>query len=431
MALDKTLTDINRRDTDLLVSEVEGVLPSHFRGQYPLLIAFLEKYQESQQELEPVSVLSDYGLIRDIVQLREDLLGNIGEEYLLTQSYFENFVDKRKSIELVNLLYRSKGTRYSIEQFFRIFFDVDVDVHYPKVDIFKVGDPKRETLEFTTNGTSSGNNFPFVHEGDLIVKLKSTSGKEIELIEDSDYTLNSSLKNVTLMKNGDITKTRFAGDSDLEFFATTGYGAIGNTLTLDITKSNYSSLGSTSQEKKLQDGALYQLYSLQIRTELSRDIWEDAYQKFMHPAGMYLGSQINILSQYLVDLSNQASNVQSSAEIFVSGTADASFASATQYTDLTGIYPDSATLPAAEGYIRTTLLTDAIGRFDSADAITIDRQYNSVLDAINIRPPTADMDSAGTGLSRDSDSFIDTSNVFDQADQNFYEDSDGLIDPYI
>ena len=39
-----------------------------------------------------------------------------------------------------NTLYRSKGTKYSIQQFFRTFFGIDPEIIYTKKNVFKVGE---------------------------------------------------------------------------------------------------------------------------------------------------------------------------------------------------------------------------------------------------------------------------------------------------
>lgn len=42
----------------------------------------------------------------------------------------------------------------------------------------------------------------------------------------------------------------------------------------------------------IQDGALYQVLSILIKSELPISVWGDLYKKFVHPAGFYLGSEV-------------------------------------------------------------------------------------------------------------------------------------------
>jgi hypothetical protein len=64
--------------------------------------------------------------------------------------YSNGVFDKRSAIQLSNLLYRSKGTSFSIQEFFRLFFGIDAEVRYGRNEIFMVGDPLEENLLYTS-----------------------------------------------------------------------------------------------------------------------------------------------------------------------------------------------------------------------------------------------------------------------------------------
>ena len=69
MSLDKTLTDLNRRDLILNRYEVENALPEHFGEKYPNLLKFLQEYYKTLEEnSSPVSKLTDLMVARDIIQ---------------------------------------------------------------------------------------------------------------------------------------------------------------------------------------------------------------------------------------------------------------------------------------------------------------------------------------------------------------------------
>ena len=145
MSLDKTLTDLYRRDLKLDRYEVENVLPEHFDEKYPKLVKFLKAYYESLEDASnPVSDIKDLMVARDIVQTREEFLSFISNELLFGKPYFESFNDKRSALQYSSLLYRSKGTEFSIKQFFRIFYGVDIDVKYGRDEMFIVGEPQEK-----------------------------------------------------------------------------------------------------------------------------------------------------------------------------------------------------------------------------------------------------------------------------------------------
>ena len=213
--IDKTLRDNNRRDLNLHRSEVTQVLPEHFIDDYPNIIKLLEAYYEwMEQDGNPDQQVRDLYRSRDLTQVDNDLLQFIEDEILLGQAYFGGFINKREASKFSNILYRSKGTRYSIQQFFRAFFGTDPEVIYPKEQIFRVG--------------------PLV-----------------------DFNLDSS---------------NAAGEQIL---------------------SQASKIGAESQ-RFLTDDKLYQVLSVLIKSDIPIDSWREVYKLFVHPAGMYLGGQVQI-----------------------------------------------------------------------------------------------------------------------------------------
>ena len=93
-------------------------------------------------------------------------------------------------------MFRSKGTKYSIQQFFRTFFGIDPDIVYTRKNIFNVGEDQ---------------------------------------------------------------------------------------------------IGPESQ-RFITDNKLFQKHAILIKSELTENLWKDAYKLFVHPAGTFLGSEVQIVS---------------------------------------------------------------------------------------------------------------------------------------
>lgn len=140
-ARDYTLRDNFRRDYTFVDNhQVEQALPDYFKTEYPKLIELLGKYyQFEDSDQSPSRLVHDIFLSRDISSTDEALLSFIEDELLLGQSYFEGFQNKRAAAKYSNTLYKSKGTLYSIQQFFRAFFGITPEVRYTKEDRFMVG----------------------------------------------------------------------------------------------------------------------------------------------------------------------------------------------------------------------------------------------------------------------------------------------------
>jgi hypothetical protein len=142
MARDYTLKDNNRRNIEFNdVHYVENALPSYFAESHPKLISFLNSYyQFEDSDGQASALIHDVMKARDITATPDSLLDELEDELLLGSSYFQGFTNKRAAAKFSNTLYRSKGTQYSIEQFFRMFFNTAPVVRYTKEDRFIVGE---------------------------------------------------------------------------------------------------------------------------------------------------------------------------------------------------------------------------------------------------------------------------------------------------
>ena len=136
--------DKKRRKINLREMQVENILPEHFAQYYPKFIALLERYYESQEQEASTELIHHLFAARDINETDIELLTYIEDELLLGEAYFKGFgsneVELRAAANFSNILFRSKGTKFAIEWFFRSFYGEDVEVLYPKENIFIVGD---------------------------------------------------------------------------------------------------------------------------------------------------------------------------------------------------------------------------------------------------------------------------------------------------
>ncbi len=148
---DKTKTDNNRTLLNLHRAEIDTVLPEYISTEFPKLKALFEAYYKWMDSAEnPNGMIHELYKNRDATQVPSKLLSYLEDELLLGQATFGGFLNKREAIKFSNQLYRSKGTKYSAEQFFRGFYGVDPQVIYPKENIFLVG-PQIDQDQDSTN----------------------------------------------------------------------------------------------------------------------------------------------------------------------------------------------------------------------------------------------------------------------------------------
>ena len=190
----------NRRPKNFLNRKVTEALPEHFTGDYSKFITFLEKYY---QQLDSDADTSFGNEIRQLFALRDagettrinNLISQIGSGI----PNGDNFTDPRYAARRLAELQRNKGTKFAIEEFFRLFFQDRITVEYGKDKLFIVG----------------------------------------------------------------------AGDSNVP-----------------------ASLIGPESLKVIQNGKLFQVFSILIKTALSSNTWEQLYKKFIHPAGFYFQGEV-------------------------------------------------------------------------------------------------------------------------------------------
>lgn len=143
-----------RSNAKLHTSQVSQLLPDFFDSEYPLLVKFLERYYDYTKEDNTVSYeekIKELFDIRDITTTELDAL-----DYLLREIgmgidhkiFPEEIREERArlSSRLLANFYRKKGTQNSAEQFFMMFFNEDVEVLYPKKNIFYLNDRPGNSL---------------------------------------------------------------------------------------------------------------------------------------------------------------------------------------------------------------------------------------------------------------------------------------------
>jgi hypothetical protein len=318
---DKTLIDNDRRLLNLNRSEVERLLPEYFVEDFPNIIQLLEAYYEwLDANGNFTQQIRDLSLNRDTTQVADNLLPYLEDEILLGQAYFGGFLNKREAIKFSNTLYRSKGTKYSIEQFFRGFYGVDPQVIYPKENIFKVG-PR---IDYSLNDNNSA--------GEQILEPASVIGPE--------------------------------------------------------------------SRKYITDDKLYQVMSVLIRVGVSVKDWLDVYKLFVHPAGVYLGSELllemvntNTLTTIQDEIGDPITEAISSlftADLVIEAYSQTSLLN---YTTL------------SRNEMQRQRVAQNLDQIADYTFETVELGYDNIYDLLSVNSMTMD-DSATLTMSQDSDSGV-------------------------
>jgi hypothetical protein len=159
-------------------SLVSSQLPDFVRSDNPKFVLFLEKYYEWLEKSN--NVIFETNTLYDSKDL------DIADEYYLNEivkeilPYFpkEILLDKSKFIKQVGEFYRSKGTPESLKFLFRILYNEEIEVYFPKEQVLKLSDGKW-VLPLSLRVETGDNNIFDIER----CKITGTSSKSTAIVE--------------------------------------------------------------------------------------------------------------------------------------------------------------------------------------------------------------------------------------------------------
>jgi hypothetical protein len=124
--------------------KVREALPEFYTSEFPTLVTFLEKYYNFIDSADGThafgSNAQQFFAKKDIKEMPANLLNNLVSELGGGLKTGENFTDRRYALTRLADLARLKGSRFSLEEFFRLFFQQRAEVEYGKESMFIIGD---------------------------------------------------------------------------------------------------------------------------------------------------------------------------------------------------------------------------------------------------------------------------------------------------
>lgn len=138
-----TLKNTGRKDELFFNRKVDEALPEHIKENHPKIVNFLNEYYNFLDSDGAKAFQSDIHNIlsfRDLEEIPDDLLNLLVYEIGSKLENVDKFNDERFSIGRLPYFYRDKGTLKGTEEFFKLFFGTEVEVEYPKKDIFIIGE---------------------------------------------------------------------------------------------------------------------------------------------------------------------------------------------------------------------------------------------------------------------------------------------------
>ena len=152
---------------DMISPFIQEQFPSFMRADYPKLILFIKAYYEWLESKGNAGYLnSKLDTIWDIDENVDEFYNHFKNTYL---QYFPDLLaanedgsrpNKKTLLKKIRDFYGNKGTESAYKFLFRILYDSDLEIYYPKSDILKVSDGVWvEPRSIKTTSTNAGNLF--------------------------------------------------------------------------------------------------------------------------------------------------------------------------------------------------------------------------------------------------------------------------------
>lgn len=180
--------------TNTISSFIETQLPGFIREQDPNFVAFLKAYYAWMEQSNSGAVLYHTRNLLDYKQVdstTDQFIDYFKRDFL---PYFPDTIalDEKKLLKVANKFYKKKGSEESVKFLFRVLYNKDAQIFYPKQNILKASDGKWQLPQSIKISLSSEN------QGFDVGQLKGRVGIGSEsnatcVIESVNRTIDTSL----------------------------------------------------------------------------------------------------------------------------------------------------------------------------------------------------------------------------------------------
>jgi hypothetical protein len=198
--------------------------------------------------------------------------------------------DPRKFYKRVTEYYRGRGTPASIETFFRVLFNDDVEIYFPKEDMLIPSDGKwfDRTDDVIANPQLYTPLFTYtLHGNGDTVSGGDDSGRE--LIYDNPIVFVNNIYTTEYSPMVEVNTTTNKLEYSIKFDNELQKG---DKVEVYGSGSFSNNDGFLDNYKKIQDSFFYQKFSYVLRTGTNADDWKNPFARLVHPAGFIFFGEI-------------------------------------------------------------------------------------------------------------------------------------------
>ena len=283
-------------------SFVDDLVPEHVATSYPELVEFIKVYALYLEHKNKSSFyLNQLDHQRDIDLIEDELLTELQNE--IGVPIPRNFAASPRVFyrHLVEF-YKSRGTPESITAFFRLIYDDNVEVYYPKVDMLIPSDGKWYDLTDNIKADPSAHTPAYTYTISAISNIVEGAddiGFKLDIEKDVVFV------NSVLVENGDWHGGFYIDNDEwVSYIKFDTALAIGDVVQVYKSGLFTTADGFASDKKYIQDSFFYQKFSYVLKTGKSIVDWKDAFTRLVHPSGFIFFGEILIFIEMLTSANN-------------------------------------------------------------------------------------------------------------------------------
>ena len=169
---------------------------------------------------------------------------------------------------------------------------------------------------------------------------------------------------------------------------------------------------------RLHDDAVFQIFSVLIKSGLSTNDYLELYKRFVHPAGMNFSGQLQTDAQGIITLTANSVNPRESDEPGLLVLTEATQSLIAPFTQLTGLIDSNVAVPSEFGNLQFRIsLNDDISKYSTITVATLNKAYTNIAELLT--PNSFTFDDSDVGDSAGS-ARIDTSFATETMDNDMF-----------
>lgn len=284
------MEDYDVDDGLVLRSIVDDLVPEHVSNAYPGLMHAIKVYADFLEHGNGAGHwLNTIDAQRDIDRIEGELLTQLQKE--VGAPIPRQFAaDPRRFYKRVTEYYRERGTPASIETFFRVLFNDEVEIYFPKEDMLIPSDGKffDRTDDVINNPGSYTPTFTYTLASDTN-DISGVDDAGRLLIYDNPIVFVNDTYRTDYKSVVEVNNTTNKLDYCLLFNSNLQNG---DTVEIYSSGSFSSNDGFLDNYKKIQDSFFYQKFSYVLRTGTNAEEWKNPFARLVHPAGFIFFGEI-------------------------------------------------------------------------------------------------------------------------------------------